>query len=150
MFVAVARIPPGPAALRQAAAVTGLAAADVSRLLAGTLPRILVRAAREGGRIAAELGAGKAVLHPCPRSGMGLMVPDVVRGHVRLAPGFSLRVDKIDQQQALEIGARTLHGRDDLSDHYGEFHGLLLFYNFAFAACATPPSRPTGCEAPRN
>lgn len=57
MFVAVARIPPGPAALRQAAAVTGLAAADVSRLLAGTLPRILVRAAREGGRIAAELGA---------------------------------------------------------------------------------------------
>ncbi len=36
---------------------------------------------RHSLEVAAELGAGKAVLHPCPRSGMGLMVPDVVRGH---------------------------------------------------------------------
>lgn len=57
MFVAVARIPPGPAALRQAAAIAGLAAADVSRLLAGVLPRILVRATPAGARIAGELAA---------------------------------------------------------------------------------------------
>jgi len=69
---------------------------------------------------------------------------------VRLASGFALRVDKIDQQQALEIGSRTLHGRYDLSDHYGEFHGLLLICNFVFAACATTPSRPTGGEALRQ
>jgi hypothetical protein len=57
MFVAVARIPADPAALQRAAAVTGLALADVSRLLAGTLPRILLRATTEGGRIAAGLEA---------------------------------------------------------------------------------------------
>ena len=57
MFVAVARIPPDPAALRKAAAIAGLALPDVSRLLAGTLPRVLVRAASDGDRIAAALEA---------------------------------------------------------------------------------------------
>lgn len=57
MFVAVAQIPAGPAALQQAAAITGLALADVSRSLAGTLPRILMRATTEGGKIARALEA---------------------------------------------------------------------------------------------
>jgi hypothetical protein len=57
MFVAVARIPSAPAALQRVAAITGLALADVSRALAGTLPRILLRAAPAGRRIAEELEA---------------------------------------------------------------------------------------------
>jgi hypothetical protein len=57
MFVAVAKIPPGPAAVQQAAAITGLAAADVSRSLTGLLPRVLVRATAEGARIAGALEA---------------------------------------------------------------------------------------------
>ncbi|HWQ09548.1 MAG TPA: hypothetical protein VN436_10585, partial [Holophaga sp.] len=57
MFVAVARIPSGPAALQRAAAITGMAAADAGRLLAGTLPRVLVRAAPDGERIVAALAA---------------------------------------------------------------------------------------------
>jgi hypothetical protein len=57
MFVAIARIPANPAALQRASAITGLALADVSRSLAGTLPRILLRAAPEGRRIAEQLEA---------------------------------------------------------------------------------------------
>lgn len=55
MFVAVARVPPDPTALQQVAAVTGLAVADASRLVAGTLPRVLVRATGEGERIVEAL-----------------------------------------------------------------------------------------------
>jgi len=55
MFVAALRIPPSPEALKQAASVTGLAPADVSRLLAGTLPRVLVRATEEGDRLVQAL-----------------------------------------------------------------------------------------------
>lgn len=57
MFVAVAGLPQGPAAMQQAAAIVGLAAADVSRSLAGTLPRILLRATEDGPRIVGALEA---------------------------------------------------------------------------------------------
>lgn len=57
MFVAVARIPPSSEALSKAAAIAGLAVADVSRSLAGTLPRVLLRATEEGPRIAGALEA---------------------------------------------------------------------------------------------
>lgn len=57
MFVAIARIPEDPAAIRKAAAITGLAVADASRLLAGIPPRVLVRATDDGARIAAALEA---------------------------------------------------------------------------------------------
>jgi len=59
MFVAIALIPEGPEALAQAAALSGLARADVSRLLAGTLPRVLCRQTGEGARLVQALeGAG--------------------------------------------------------------------------------------------
>jgi hypothetical protein len=51
MFLAIARIPAGPAALQRAAGITGLAVPDVARALAGTLPRILLRATGEGPRL---------------------------------------------------------------------------------------------------
>jgi hypothetical protein len=57
MFVAVAQIPSGPAALQRAAGITGLAVADVSRALAGTLPRILLRATLDGEKIVGALEA---------------------------------------------------------------------------------------------
>jgi hypothetical protein len=55
VFVAVARIPSEPSALARAAAIAGLAAPDAARLLAGTLPRILVRKAVNPDRMVAEL-----------------------------------------------------------------------------------------------
>lgn len=57
MFVAITRLPEDPARLGRAAAITGLAPADASRLLAGTLPRVLLRGAPDGVRLAAELEA---------------------------------------------------------------------------------------------
>lgn len=57
MFVAIARLPDDPAALRQASALTGLAPADASRMLAGALPRVLVRSTREGPRLVEALEA---------------------------------------------------------------------------------------------
>ena len=57
MFVAVASLPADPAGLQRAAEITGIAPADASRLLTGTLPRVLVRATQEGDRIAGALEA---------------------------------------------------------------------------------------------
>jgi len=57
MFVAIARIPEHPEALKRAAMATGQALADVSRLLAGTLPRILVRATQDGDGLVQALEA---------------------------------------------------------------------------------------------
>jgi len=57
MFVAVAGIPATPDALKRAAEVTGLALADVSRSLAGILPRVLVRASDDACGIVAKLEA---------------------------------------------------------------------------------------------
>jgi len=105
MFVAVARIPAGPAALSQAAAITGLAAADVSRLLAGTLPRILVRAAREGGRIAEDLRAAGFVAFASDES----EVPSderrvVARGLELFGDGF-VALDGFGRRHACPAGA---------------------------------------------
>lgn len=55
MFVAVAQMPADPAAIQQAATIAGLALADASRLLAGTLPKVLVRTTAEGERITKAL-----------------------------------------------------------------------------------------------
>jgi len=57
MFIAVASMPADPEALRRAAGIAGVSLADASRLLAGTLPRILVRATQDGTRISAALEA---------------------------------------------------------------------------------------------
>ena len=57
MFIAIARMPAGPEALQQAAGIAGIPLADASRRLAGTLPRILVRATPEGARMTEALQA---------------------------------------------------------------------------------------------
>jgi len=57
MFVAVASLPSDPAGVRRAADLAGIAVADASRLLAGTPPRVLVRATQDGVRIVEALEA---------------------------------------------------------------------------------------------
>jgi len=57
MFVVVGRIPEGTEALSTAARIAGLALPDATRLLTGTLPRILLRATPEGGSLTLALTA---------------------------------------------------------------------------------------------
>src|SRR5262245_22053454 len=60
MFLAVMRVPSQPQALAEAARVTGLAPADVSRRLTGTLPRVLMVHA-DAAKIATAAGALEAL-----------------------------------------------------------------------------------------
>ncbi len=64
MFVAIAKIPSDSSAVMHAAQITDIAAPDVSRLLAGTLPRVLVRATPDGERIASELNRAGFIAFP--------------------------------------------------------------------------------------
>jgi hypothetical protein len=57
MFLAVGRIPDHPEARSRAAQVGNLALADATRMLAGTLPRILLRSMPEGPSLVAALEA---------------------------------------------------------------------------------------------
>lgn len=57
MFISIARIPSAPAALQQASRIAGLPLPDATRALAGTLPRVLVRAAEDADRQLRELEA---------------------------------------------------------------------------------------------
>jgi hypothetical protein len=57
MFVAVGQVPGHPEAVARAARIAGLALPDATRMLAGTPPRILLRATAEGGAIVAALAA---------------------------------------------------------------------------------------------
>jgi len=57
MFVAVGRIPEHPEAVARAARIAGLAPPDAVRMLAGTLPRILLRTTLDGEALAAALAA---------------------------------------------------------------------------------------------
>ncbi|HEX9082303.1 MAG TPA: hypothetical protein VF768_08485, partial [Holophagaceae bacterium] len=56
-FLAIARCPEGPDALARLAALTGLARVDATRLLTGTLPRVLLMNTPEGDRLVADLEA---------------------------------------------------------------------------------------------
>ena len=93
MFVAVAQIPPGPAALQKAAAIAGLAVADVSRVLAGTLPRILLRAAPEGEQIAAELTTAGFVAFAAKESAVLTDKQRIVARNLELSPRALVAVD---------------------------------------------------------
>jgi hypothetical protein len=93
MFVAVARIPSDPAAHRRAAEITGLAMADVSRLLAGTLPRVLVRATEEGGRIVDALEQDGFVAFTGEASSILREKDRVVARNLELRPGMLAAVD---------------------------------------------------------
>jgi hypothetical protein len=55
MFLAIARIPEHPEALKEAAFITGMAQVDVTRSLTGILPRVLIRATEEAEALAARL-----------------------------------------------------------------------------------------------
>jgi hypothetical protein len=57
MFIVIGRMPDQPHAVARAAQVAGLAVPDAARLLAGTLPRILVRATSEAEALVASLNA---------------------------------------------------------------------------------------------
>lgn len=55
MFLAILQAPRDASAVQRAAGIVGLSPADVSRSLAGTLPRILLRATMEGERVSLAL-----------------------------------------------------------------------------------------------
>ena len=93
MFVAVAQVPPGLAALQQAAGITGLAVADVSRALAGTLPRILLRATPEGARIAGALEAAGFVAFAAEASEVPTDRERIVVRNLELSPGGIVALD---------------------------------------------------------
>lgn len=93
MFIAVARIPAGAAVLQQAAAITGLAVADVSRLLAGTLPRVLVRAITEGERIAGALEAVGFVAFAADESALSTDKQRIIARNLELSATGLVAVD---------------------------------------------------------
>lgn len=108
MFVAVAHVPPGPAALQQAAGLTGLAMADVSRALAGTLPRILLRATPEGPRIAGALEAAGFVAFAAEVAEVPTDRERIVARSLELTPGGIVALDGKGQRHgcpAEAIGA---------------------------------------------
>ena len=108
MFVAVARIPVGPAAMQRAAAIAGLAVADVSRSLAGTLPRILLRATAEGGRIAGALEAAGFTAFAAEESAVLTDKQRIVARNLELSAGGLVAVDTGGQRHecpAVAIGA---------------------------------------------
>jgi hypothetical protein len=55
MFITLGRLPDHPTAISRAALLAGLAPSDASRILAGTFPRILLRAAAEPETLVANL-----------------------------------------------------------------------------------------------
>ena len=100
MFVAVAQVPPGPAALQQAVGITGLALADVSRALAGTLPRILLRATPEGARIAGALEAAGFTAFAAEASEVPTDRERIVARSLELSPGGIVALDGKGQRHA--------------------------------------------------
>lgn len=100
MLVAVARIPPGPSAVQQAAAIAGLAAPDAARFLAGTLPRILVRATSEGARLVAELESAGFVAFAAEESAVITDAQRIVARNLELAEDGLVAVDGRGQRCA--------------------------------------------------
>lgn len=120
MFVAVGRIPEQAEALATAARLGNLALVDAGRLLAGTLPRILVRATPDGESVAAALGgAGFAAWTGEPADIPTDTQRIVVRSLAWEADGFratdSLGVDHpcpAASVRLLQRGARTHQATD--------------------------------------
>lgn len=100
MFVAVARIPDDPASLPQAAAIAGLAQVDATRLLTGTLPRVLVRGTKEGPRLVAALGAAGFIAFAAEPSAIPTDRHRVVARNLTFTPGGIVVVDLRGQEQA--------------------------------------------------
>jgi hypothetical protein len=98
MFIAIARIPPGPAALPKAARLTGMTLADVSRLLAGTLPRVLVRATEDGTGLARALEAEGFVAFLGPDPGIPSDQQRVVARDLELSPEALTAIDRSGQR----------------------------------------------------
>jgi hypothetical protein len=100
MFVAVARIPDDPASLPQAAAITGLAQVDATRLLTGTLPRVLVRGTKEGPRMVAALDAAGFIAFAAEPSAIPTDRHRVVARNLTFTPGGFVVVDLRGQEHA--------------------------------------------------
>jgi hypothetical protein len=105
MLVAVARIPPGPSAVPRAAAVAGLAVPDAARLLAGILPRVLVRATSEGARLVAELEAAGFVAFAVEESAVTTDAQRVVARNLELAGQGVVAVDGRGQRHTCPASA---------------------------------------------
>jgi hypothetical protein len=107
MFIAIARVPSAPAFLQQASRVSGLPLPDVTRALAGTLPRVLVRAAEEADRQLRELEAAGFVAF----AGDGATVPTdrdrVVARDLELSPEGITALDAQGQRHPCPVSAVT-------------------------------------------
>jgi hypothetical protein len=57
MFITLGRLPDHPTAISRAAQLTGLAPSDAARLLAGTFPRVLLRAVADPEALLTALAA---------------------------------------------------------------------------------------------
>lgn len=105
MFIAVARIPSAPASLQLAARVTGLPLPDVTRALAGTLPRVLVRATEDVDRQLQELEAAGFVAF----AGEGATLPTdrdrVVARDLELSAETITAIDAQGRRHPCPIGA---------------------------------------------
>lgn len=93
MFVAVARVPSDANALQRAAEIAGMAVADASRLLAGTLPRVLVRATDEGARMAGALESAGFVAFACEDSAVATEKDRVVARNLEFSTSGLVAVD---------------------------------------------------------
>ncbi len=99
MFIAIARMPGDPGALQRAAGIAGVPVADASRLLAGTLPRILVRATPEGGRIADALRAAGFVAFSGDEAAIPSEKDRVVARNLELSASGFVAIDGRGQRQ---------------------------------------------------
>jgi hypothetical protein len=107
MFIAVAKLPANPTAIQQAAAIAGIAVADASRLLAGVLPRVLVRATSEGPRIVEALTKAGFVAFIGEESSIPSDKDRVVARNLELLPNGLVAVDGRGQRFECPANAIT-------------------------------------------
>lgn len=93
--------------MQQAAAITGVALADVRRLLLGHLPRVLVRATNEGDRVARALDEAGFVAFVGDESKVLTDKARVVARNLELSPEGLVAVDGRGQRQACPFPSIT-------------------------------------------
>jgi hypothetical protein len=111
MFVAVAKMPADPAAVQKAAGIAGLAMADASRFLAGPLPRILVRATREGAEIVEALEQAGFVAFIGEASSILSDRERVLARNLELAPEALVALDGRGQRHPCPVAAISAYLR---------------------------------------
>lgn len=115
MFVAVGRIPGHPEAVARAAQLAGLALPDAARMLAGALPRILVRTTPDGKGLVAALAEEGFLAWAADPSAVPADENRVVMRSLDWEPGGFRAVDArgqahpcpLESVRLLQRGART-------------------------------------------